>query len=149
MNVYALLKQDHKQVKGLFEALEKTTERAAKKRASLFEELNAALSIHAEAEEALFYPRFLKPKETHEITLEAIEEHGVVKTLLAELEADPKDTEQWGAKLKVLKEIVEHHVEEEEDELFKKAQKVLSKEEAEEIGREVEAYKEEHAAVRG
>lgn len=148
MNVYALLKQDHKKVKSIFEALEKTTERAAKKRTTLFAELNSELSLHAEAEEAIFYPRVFKPKETHEMTLEALEEHKVVKTLLAELDADPKDTEQWGAKLKVLKEIIEHHVEEEETELFKKAQKVLSKEEAEEIGGELVSFKEEASVAR-
>lgn len=147
MKVYALLKQDHKKVKDIFEALEQTTERAAKKRSSLFAELNAELSVHAEAEEALFYPRVLKPKTTHDMTLEAIEEHKVVKTLLAELDSDPKDTEQWGAKLTVLKEIVEHHVKEEEKELFELAQKVLSGEEAEEIAAEIQEFKEQKSSV--
>lgn len=145
MNVYAVLKQDHKKVKALFESLEKTTGRAAKKRATLFAELNGELASHAEAEEALFYPRVFKPKETHDMTLEALEEHKVVKSLLAQLDAEPKDTGEWGAKLKVLMEMVEHHVEEEETELFKKAQKILSKEEAEAIGGEIRAFKEENA----
>lgn len=144
MNVYALLKADHKKVKGLFEALEATTERAVKKRTALFAELNAELSVHAEAEEALFYPRLIKPRETHDTALEAIEEHKVAKSLLSQLETEPKDTGKWGAKLKVLMEMVDHHVEEEETELFKQAQKILSKEEADAIGAEIAAFKEEH-----
>ena len=143
MDVYKLLKEDHQKVKSIFEELEATTERAVKKRETLFETLKTELTVHAEAEETLFYPRVLKPKETHDITLEALEEHKVVKTLLAELDADPKDTEEWSAKLKVLKENVEHHVEEEEGEMFKKAKSVLSKEDAEAIGEEIEAFKEE------
>lgn len=143
MNVYALLKKDHKAVKAMFEALEKTTERAAKKRTTLFAELYSELTAHAEAEEALFYPRVFKPKATHDLTLEALEEHKVVKSLLTQLDSEPKDTEEWGAKLKVLMEMVEHHVEEEETELFKKAEKILSKEEAESLAVEIEAFKEE------
>jgi hemerythrin superfamily protein len=147
MNVYTLLKKDHEKVKGIFKALGETTERAVKKRETLFAQLKSELTVHAEAEEALFYPRVLDPKETHEITLEALEEHKVVKTLLAELDADAKDTEEWAAKLKVLQENVEHHVEEEEDELFKKAQKVLSNEEAESIAEEIASFKEEATTV--
>lgn len=148
MNVYTLLKKDHEKVKSIFKALGETTERAVKKRETLFAQLKSELTIHAEAEEAVFYPRVLDPKETHEITLEALEEHKVVKTLLAELDSDAKDTEEWSAKLKVLQENVEHHVEEEEGELFKKAQKALSKEEAESIAEEITAFKEEASTVR-
>lgn len=147
MNVYTLLKKDHEKVKGIFKALGETTERAVKKRETLFTQLKSELTIHSEAEEALFYPRVLDPEETHEITLEALEEHKVVKTLLAELESDAKDTEEWSAKLKVLQENVEHHVEEEEGELFQKAQKVLSKEEAESIAEEITSFKEDATTV--
>ena len=147
MDVYALLKKDHAKVKELFSELEKTTERSVKKRETLFAELNTELTVHAEAEETLFYPRVFKPKPTHEITLEALEEHKVVKTLLAQLAADPKDTEEWAAKLKVLQENVEHHVEEEEGDLFKKAKTVLSKEEGDAIAEEIESFKEEKEAA--
>jgi hypothetical protein len=82
-------------------------------------------------------------EETHDITLEAYEEHNVVKTLLAELDVLPKDDETWEAKLTVLKENVEHHVEEEEGEMFKKARKVLSTEQIEALGARLEAAKKE------
>jgi hemerythrin superfamily protein len=147
MDVYKLLKDDHKKVKGIFNELEDTTERALKTREHLFVNLKMELTLHAEAEEKFFYPRVEKPKATHELTLEAYEEHKVVKTLLAELDADAKNTEEWAAKLKVLKENVEHHVEEEETELFPKAKKILTDAEAEEIAVEIEAFKEEASAL--
>jgi len=81
-------------------------------------------------------------KATHDIALEAVEEHAIVKELLAELDELPKDDESWGAKLKVLKENVEHHVEEEEGEMFKKARQVLSDDELESLGSRMEKAKE-------
>ena len=147
MDVYKLLKTDHLKVKSIFGELEETTERAVKTRESLFEKLKAELTLHAEAEEACFYPRFLEPEKTHDLTLEAIEEHKVVKTLLSELESEAKGTEEWAAKLKVLKENVEHHVEEEEGELFKLARTILSKEDADAVAEEIEAFKEKAASM--
>jgi len=70
-----------------------------------------------------------------------------VKELLKELASTPKDTEEWTAKLTVLKENVEHHVEEEEGEMFKKARKVLTDEEAEELGSRMEAAKKKLSAT--
>ena len=69
------------------------------------------------------------------------EEHKVVKRLLSELESEPKDAEEWTAKFTVLKENVEHHVEEEEGEMFKKARRVLSQEEIDELGTRLEEAK--------
>jgi hypothetical protein len=130
MDVYKLLHEDHLKVKSLFRELEDTTERAVKTREHLFANLKTELTLHAEAEERFFYPR-LEP----------------VKTLLTEHDSDDKGTEQWAAKLTVLKENVEHHVKEEEEELFKKAKKVLSSEDAESIAEEIEAYKEEYSEL--
>jgi iron-sulfur cluster repair protein YtfE (RIC family) len=141
MNAFELLKQDHEKVSGIFEKLEPTTERALKTREELFTQLKTELDIHAEVEEQIFYPAIKEAEETRDITLEAFEEHAVVKTLLAELEAEAKDTEEWKAKLTVLKENVEHHVEEEEGEMFPKAKKVLSKEQIEELGTEMQEAK--------
>ena len=141
MNAFELLKQDHEKVSGIFEKLEPTTERALKTREELFTQLKQELDVHAEVEEQIFYPAIKEAEETRDITLEAFEEHAVVKTLLAELEAEAKDTEEWKAKLTVLKENVEHHVEEEEGEMFTKARKVLSKEQIEELGTEMQEAK--------
>jgi hemerythrin-like domain-containing protein len=143
MDAFELLKKDHEKVSGIFEKLEPTTERALKTREELFTQLKNELDVHAKIEEQIFYPAIREARETHEITLEAYEEHAVVKRLLAELEKLPKDDETWGAKLTVLKENVEHHVEEEEGEMFTGARKVLSSEQIEELGARMEAAKKE------
>ena len=141
MNAFALLRADHEEVADMLGAIEDTTERAIKTRDVLFKtrdvlfaRLKEALDLHARIEEEMFYPALKESQETREITLEAYEEHRLVKQLLGELEGEPKDTEEWTAKFTVLKESIEHHVEEEEGEMFKKAQRVLSKEEIEALG---------------
>ena len=147
MNAFTLLKADHKKVAGILEKLEGTTERALKTREELFTQLKTELDIHTEIEEKIFYPVLEKADETHDITLEAFEEHRLVKQLLGELEAAPKDDEHWTAKFTVLKENIEHHVEEEEGEMFKKAQKALSEEEIETLGTRMEKAKSEQKAA--
>jgi hypothetical protein len=147
MNVFDLLKEDHKEVAKMMTKIEETSEQAAKTREKLFLELKKELDLHAYVEETYFYPALKDVSETKEITLEAYEEHRVVKILLEELEDLDKDAEEWGAKFKVLKENVEHHVEEEEDELFKKAQKVLTAEQAESIGAEIATEKAKQKAT--
>ncbi len=141
MNAFESLKSDHERVAGIMEKIDATTERALKTREELFAQLKGELDLHAEIEEQIFYPAIEEAEETREITLEAYEEHNLVKQLLAELEAEPKDDEKWTAKFTVLKENVEHHVEEEEGEMFKKARKVLSQDEAEELGAQLEEAK--------
>lgn len=141
MNAFELLKKDHEKVSGIFEKLDKTTENGVKTREELFTQLKTELDIHSQIEEQMLYPLLKEAKETHDITLEAIEEHNVVKQLLAELEELPKNDETWGAKLTVLKENVEHHVEEEEEEMFKDARKVLSSDELEELGTRMQEAK--------
>lgn len=147
MDAFTLLKTDHKTVAGLMDKIEQTTERAVKTRDELFTELKSELDIHAEIEEKILYPVLEKADETHDISLEAYEEHRIVKQLLGELETEPKDAEEWTAKFTVLKENVEHHVEEEEGEMFKKARKVLSEEEIEELGARLEEAKKKGKAA--
>ena len=141
MNAFQLLKEDHQKVSGIFQQLEPTTERAEKTRTELFAKLNEELTIHAKVEEAVFYPAIKQAAETREIVLEGFEEHHVIKLLLKELETVPVDTEQWTAKLKVLQENVEHHVEEEEGEMFQKARQVLSEDEINRLGVQMEEEK--------
>ena len=147
MNAFELLKADHEKVAGIFEKLEPTTERGVKTREDLFTQLKHELEVHTQIEETIFYPVLKEADETHDITLEAFEEHAVVKQLLLELNDLAKDDEQWGAKLTVLKENVEHHVEEEEGEMFKKARQVLSDEEAEALGERMQATKQKKTAA--
>lgn len=143
MNVFTLLKTDHKKVAGILEKIDATTERGVKTREELFTQLKMELDVHANIEETIFYPQLEKADETHDITLEAFEEHRLVKQLLGELEKMDKGDEQWTARFTVLKENVEHHVEEEETDMFPKAKKVLSDEQAEAIGTRMEEAKNE------
>jgi hemerythrin superfamily protein len=143
MNAFALLKADHKKVADILEKLDSTTERGVKTREELFTQLKIELDVHARIEETIFYPALEEAKETRDITLEAFEEHRLVKRLLSELEKMSKDQEEWTAKFTVLKENVEHHVEDEEGEMFPKARKVLSEEQAETLGTRLEEAKKE------
>ena len=141
MNAFQLLKEDHQKVSGIFQQLEPTTERAEKTRTELFAKLRDELEIHTKVEEAVFYPAIKQAAETREIVLEGFEEHHVIKMLLKELDSMPVDTEQWTAKLKVLQENVEHHVEEEEEEMFQKARQVLSEDDITRLGEQMEELK--------
>src|ERR1044071_4401668 len=143
MNPFNLLKSDHEKVAGILSSIDETTERSAKGREELFARLKQELDLHSQIEEEVFYPALEDSEETRDVTLEAYEEHNLVKQLLAELEAAPKDTEEWTAKFTVLKENVEHHVEEEEGEMFPKARKVLGDSDAETLGERMEAAKTE------
>ena len=147
MNAFNLLKSDHEKVAGILTSIEETTERAAKGREELFARLKQELDLHAKIEEEIFYPALEESEETREVTLEAYEEHRLVKQLLAELEVEPKDTEEWTAKFTVLKENIEHHVEEEEGEMFKNARKVLSEDEVETLGNRLQEAKKQNKAA--
>lgn len=138
MDAFNLLKADHRKVEDLFSQLEAARGQA---RLRVFDQIKTELDLHAHIEEKIFYPALEKPRQTHELTLEAYEEHAVVKKLLRELSRAKTANEEWQAQAKVLQENVEHHVQEEENELFKKAAKVLSKEEIDELGELLAAEK--------
>jgi hypothetical protein len=139
MDAFNLLKADHQKVAGLFDELESAD---GKQKLSVFAEIKTELELHTHIEEKIFYPALEEPKETHDLTLEAYEEHDVVKRLLQELSRARSANEEWEAKAKVLRENVEHHVEEEENELFKKASKALSRDEIETLGEQMQSEKE-------
>lgn len=138
MDAFSLLKEDHRKVEELFEQLESASGKA---KLRVFEQIKTELDLHTHIEEKIFYPALEKPKQTHDLTLEAYEEHDVVKKLLQELNRAKTADEEWEAKAKVLQENVEHHVEEEENELFPKASAALSEEDIEALGEKMEAEK--------
>ncbi|MDX6613900.1 MAG: hypothetical protein QOD75_3086 [Blastocatellia bacterium] len=138
MDAFQLLKADHKKVAKLFKQLEAASGKA---KLSIFQNIKGELDLHAHIEEKFLYPALEKPEETHDLTLEAYEEHQVVKTLLAELSGAKAADDEWQARVKVLQENVEHHVQEEENELFDKADDALSDEEIEDLGNKMEAEK--------
>jgi hemerythrin superfamily protein len=140
-----LLKDDHKKVEKIFSEMERKENRR-----TLFPELDRELSIHAEVEEKVFYPAAKEAERTRDLVLESIEEHKQIKLVLADLEQTDMTTDEWGAALKVLEEDVMHHVGEEENDLFPKVKKILSRDQLEDLGTRMEELKMQlMAAVRG
>lgn len=138
MDPFELLKTDHRKVEQLFSQLESAS---GKRKLQVFEQIKTELELHTHIEEKIFYPALEEPEETHDLALEAYEEHAVVKNLLKELGRAKTADDEWEAQAKVLKENVEHHVEEEENELFTKAESALDEEELEALGEQMEAEK--------
>ncbi|MFN2389819.1 MAG: hemerythrin domain-containing protein [Actinomycetota bacterium] len=143
MNALELLKEDHRKVKKLLEELESTTERGVKTRTGLFEKVKSELQVHEVIEEEILYLALKEHPKAKEIVLEGYEEHDVVDRLLGDLQGLPVEDETWGPKLKVMKENVEHHIEEEEGEMFEKARSVFDKDELAAMGERMEARKKE------
>jgi Hemerythrin HHE cation binding domain len=143
MNAADLLKQDHEKVKKLMEEIDSTTERGVKTRDELFTKFKQEMTVHERIEEEIFYPRLTERAKTKDIALEGYEEHHVVDMVMAELDDVPYDDEHWGAKFTVMKENVEHHIEEEEGEMFKLARQALDSDELEELGERMETLKKE------
>jgi hemerythrin superfamily protein len=128
MDAIEMLKKQHREVEGLFEKYDEKGENAAKGKQQLFEAIADALAMHATIEEKHFYPA-VKAKRTEDILLEALEEHLGIKRVIADLLKIDSSDDTFDAKVKVLKEQVEHHVEEEESDLFPKVKKILDHEE--------------------
>ena len=141
MNALTLLKTDHDKVKRLLAELEPTTERGVKTRQELFATIKGELTVHEIIEEEIFYPELKSHPKARDIVLEGYEEHGVVDTLMGELEDLPVDDETWGPKAKVMKENIEHHIEEEEGEMFNQARQVFDAAELDDLGRRMEERK--------
>ena len=147
MNVFELLKSDHEKVSGIFERLEATEDDDLAMRQNWFARLKNELEIHTHLEETIFYPALKQASETRELVLEAIDEHQEVKLLLIELDGMAVDNEEWGDRVADLKEAVEHHVEEEEGELFDKAQDILTQAEIDELGQQMAVEKQKQQAA--
>ena len=137
MKATDLLKKQHKEVKALFKKVEGTEN--ARQRRQLLNEISQSLEGHTLIEEEIFYPavRGLQTQKVEEMVLEAYEEHHVVKLVLAELPRVNPEDERFEAKMTVLSELVEHHADEEEKEMFKTAQK-LGKDELQSLGAQME-----------
>jgi len=142
MNAITLLKNDHDKVKKLLTELERTTERGVKTRSELFATIKGELTVHEIIEEEIFYPELKAHPKAKDIVLEGFEEHHVVDVLMGELESLDVSDEAWGAKAIVMKENIEHHIEEEEGEMFRIARGVFETEELDELESRMEARKE-------
>ncbi|HGY9626353.1 hemerythrin domain-containing protein [Pseudomonas juntendi] len=144
MNAIELLTHDHETVKKLLADLSTTTERAVKKRSELLARLEQELQIHTTIEEEIFYPALRKVggKEDEKMYYEAKEEHRTVDSLvLPDLLQTQPDTVEFAGRVKVLKELLEHHIEEEESEMFPRAQELFDEAALDELGQAMQAQK--------
>ena len=143
MDAVTLLKDDHDTLKKILNDLDSTTERGVKTREELFTRMRRELEVHEAIEEEIFYPALKEHPKAKELVMEAYEEQNVVDMVMAEIQDTPYDDETWGAKLTVMKENIEHHIEEEEGEMFKTARSVLTREELVELGERMHKMKSE------
>lgn len=137
-----LIKTDHQEAKALFARFFDSSTPSAQRRSALTQVLDA-LTIHTNMEEQIFYPALRKAggSEEKSSVLEAFEEHASAKDLIAKIRSLAPRDETLTAKVTVLKEMIEHHVEEEESQMFSEARRVLgSKLEA--LGAEMQRFKE-------
>jgi len=138
MKATDILKKQHREVKAMFKKMENTEN--ARGRKQLLEEITAALELHTRLEEEIFYPavRGLETRKAEEMVAEALEEHHVVDLVLAELpKVDPED-ERFAAKMTVLSELVGHHADEEEEEMFPMCEKKLGRARLEALGQQMQ-----------
>ncbi len=136
MDALTLLKDDHDKLKKLLKEGEK--KESVQDRRSSLTEIAHEFRVHEKIEEEIFYPALKEHPRARDIVLEGYQEHHVVDVLLRELEGMPPSDERWAAKLKVLVENVEHHIEEEEDDMFKKAKKIFDGDQLEEMAAAME-----------
>ena len=135
----ALLRADNKLVAGLFEEFEQA--RSASKKKALVAQICKELTVHTQIEEEIFYPAFQKALKDHELVPEANVEHDSIKDLIAQVEGVEPGGDAYDAKVKVMGELVEHHVKEEHRDMFPKAKE--SKMDLEALGAQMYARKQE------
>lgn len=136
----ALLRADHKEVSNLFDEYE--TVKSNSKKKAIVAEICKALTVHAQIEEEIFYPAVKQALKDKELIPEATVEHATLKNLIAQIEGIEPDGEMYDAKVKVLSEYVQHHVKEEQNELFPKA-KAATNLDLIQLGSELSKRKEE------
>jgi hemerythrin-like domain-containing protein len=146
MDAIDLLTRDHKKVRKLLEQLSATGDSAEHEREELLTKIEHELEVHSAIEEEIFYPAFKEAggKEGAKMFYEAVEEHRAVSELvLPDLDNTTPTSERFAGRAKVLRELVEHHAEEEEEEMFARAKKLFSKEQLEELGQRMEQRRKE------
>jgi hemerythrin-like domain-containing protein len=146
MDAIALLKHDHETVKDLLEDLEKAAMKDGRKQTELLQEIESELKVHTQIEEEIFYPAFkaaVSKKDDAKLYFEAVEEHRVVDMVLPEIREVEPGSPEFAARVKVLQDLVEHHIEEEEGEMFPRARKVMEREELVDLGGQMAQRKSE------
>jgi len=135
----ALLKQDHETVRGL---LERATKSSGERRSQVLAKIEKEVKIHSQIEEEIFYPAYrdaASKKDDRKLYFEAVEEHRVVDLVMPDVENGTDD--EVAAHVKVLKELIEHHADEEESSMFPKAKKLFDRDELRALGEQLKARK--------
>ncbi len=149
-NAITMLKSDHATLKRLLRELSETTEKATKQRETLVQQIEREVKMHAQVEEEVFYPAFkaaTRNDEAQDLFYEATEEHHVVDMVLPSLKSANPKSKEFTAKAKVLKELIEHHMKEEETQMFKEARQRFSEEQLQELGDMMQARKDSVEAM--
>ncbi len=146
-DIVKLILEDHKPLKEWIEVLKDKDATFSKKRPA-FEKFAPALLAHAKSEQNSLYVALKEDKELRTEGLEGDTEHAIAEQLIAEIDDLDGDKDLWMAKVKVLAEVVEHHIEEEEDEMLKEVKKELSMEERQEIGMQYQELMSRNSAKR-
>ncbi|GJI94236.1 hemerythrin [Duganella caerulea] len=136
-----LLTEDHEHVKSLFEQYEELGDRAHVSKQKLALQICTELTKHATAEEEIFYPAVRAATKADDLMDEALVEHASAKDLIAQIISMEATDDLYDAKVKVLSELIEHHVQEEEGEVFPKARN--AKLDLDALGAEIAARKEQ------
>ena len=134
-NLYDMLKKDHSNVKQMID------QTISNRDPSQFPMIKKELEIHMMGEEKFFYPKIMS--QDKETALESYEEHHVGKLILNELDKTSRSDEAWIPKVKVLKDVIEHHIQEEENEIFPDAQDIMDRNEEDQVAQEIEQFKQE------
>ena len=140
MDVLKFIEDEHDEVKQVFKKLEQAEGASATR---LWNQLKSMLTLHEELEETYFYPQLKEEKKTEDLVLESYEEHHVMDVLIEEISQLEPSAENWEAKIKVLQENTEHHIEEEEGSMFPKVRKIWDTRKREEVGRQMQQRKTE------
>ena len=138
MDIFKEIKKEHDEFRKITDEINETADRAIKTRETKFKKFFINITAHHESEEVVLVPKLKENKETREMGLEILEEHHVLERLLDELKNLPVDDETWIIKFGVMKEIMEHHLEEEEEEISKEAHKQFDQETLDKMGEEFE-----------
>jgi hemerythrin superfamily protein len=139
MDIYTYLQNDHRKVSNLLDQIASTADK--QERTRLFNEMKELLLLHADTENATFYDALRKFDITKERIENSKEEHDEIKEYLEQLGMQFSDEEKWLEQIGELKQAVTHHVKEEEGEIFEKAKKVLSKEQANQLATAMDSLK--------
>lgn len=140
MMILTALKADHDKVKKLLDTILTTED--GKKRSALFQRLKTELTPHSRAEEKVLYARLEQTEEGKDEALEGSVEHEIVDRLVEDLsDTGEPESDEWSARCRVLQELLEHHIKEEEGDIFKTARKLFDRQTLEEMGEEFAAEK--------